>query len=142
LGAFGEFLASRFTNTAAAFDAANELALDALVSPSGANIEFVGEIAKAGPYGAGNAEPVIAIADAQVVFADVVGKDHVKLRVAGGDGTRLDGIAFRTAQTPLGQGLLKARGARIHLAGRLKEDNWNGRSRVQIQIEDAAPAGL
>jgi single-stranded-DNA-specific exonuclease len=78
--------------------------------------------------------------DARVVFADVVGKDHVKLRVAGGDGARLDAIAFRTAQTPLGQGLLSARGKRIHLAGRLKEDNWNGQFRVQMQIEDAAPA--
>jgi single-stranded-DNA-specific exonuclease len=42
---------------------------------------------------------------------------------------------------PLGEGLLKARGTVVHLAGRLKEDNWNGQSRVQIQVEDAAAAG-
>jgi single-stranded-DNA-specific exonuclease len=138
---FREFLGSRFSNTGAAFDAANALELDALVSPSGANIALAAEIAKAGPFGAGNPEPLIVIADARVVFADIVGKDHVKLRVAGSDGTRLDGIAFRAAGTALGEGLLKARGQRIHLAGRLKEDNWNGQGRVQIQIEDAAPAG-
>ncbi|HEY5337672.1 MAG TPA: single-stranded-DNA-specific exonuclease RecJ [Rhizomicrobium sp.] len=141
LGAFREFLGHRFANTGAAFDAANELVLDATVSPSGANVELVAEIAKAGPYGAGNLEPLIVVPDARVVFADIVGKDHVKLRVVGGDGARLDGIVFRAAQTALGQGLLKARGARVHLAGRLKEDNWNGQSRVQIQVEDAAPAG-
>ncbi len=140
LDGFREFLAANFGNTSAAFDAANELLLDASVSPSGANIMLVSELAKAGPYGAGNPEPVIAIPDALVVFADVVGKDHVKLRVAGGDGGRLDAIAFRIAETPLGQGLLGARGKRIHLAGRLKEDNWNGRARVQMQVEDAAPA--
>jgi single-stranded-DNA-specific exonuclease len=135
-----EFLSSRFDGTGAAFDAANALDIDALVSPSGADVALVTEIAKAGPFGAGNPEPLIAIPDARVVFADVVGKDHIKLRVAGGDGARLEGIAFRAAGTALGEGLLKARGNAIHLAGRLKEDSWNGRVRVQIQVEDAAAA--
>jgi single-stranded-DNA-specific exonuclease len=139
---FREFLGKRFDGSGAAFDAVNELELDALVSPSGANMELVTEIAKAGPFGTGNPEPLIVIPDARVVFADVVGKDHIKLRVAGGDGARLDGIAFRAAATPLGEALLKARGRAIHLAGRLKEDNWNGQTKVQIQVEDAAPAGL
>ena len=58
----------------------------------------------------------------------------------GGDGGRLDAIAFRAADTPLGKGLLKARGGRIHVAGVLRTDDWNGRTRVQIQVEDAAPA--
>jgi single-stranded-DNA-specific exonuclease len=78
--------------------------------------------------------------DARVAFADVVGKDHVKLRVVGSDGARLDAISFRSAETPLGKGMLAARGKRIHLAGRLKEDNWNGQARVQLQVEDAASA--
>ena len=135
-----EFLTDQFTNTAAAFDAANELLLDAGIAPSGANTMLVSELAKAGPYGAGNPEPLLVVMDARVAFADVVGKDHVKLRVVGGDGARLDAISFRSAETPLGQGMLAARGKRIHLAGRLKEDNWNGQARVQLQVEDAAPA--
>jgi single-stranded-DNA-specific exonuclease len=140
LEAFRAFLVSRFDGSGAAFDAANELMLDAFVSPSGASTMLVSELAKAGPYGAGNPEPLLAVMDARVAFASVVGKDHVKLQVAGGDGARLDAIAFRTAQTPLGKAMLAARGKRIHLAGRLKEDNWNGRERVQLQVEDAAPA--
>jgi len=140
LEAFRAFLIARFDGSSAAFDAANELMLDAFVSPSGANTMLVSELAKAGPYGAGNPEPLLVVTDARVAFASVVGKDHVKLQVAGGDGARLDAIAFRTAQTPLGQAMLAARGKRIHLAGRLKEDNWNGRERVQLQVEDAAPA--
>jgi single-stranded-DNA-specific exonuclease len=137
---FREFLVDKFTNTTAAFDAANELLLDAGIAPSGANTILISELAKAGPYGAGNPEPLLAIMDARVVFADIVGKDHVKLRVAGGDGSRLDAIAFRVAETPLGQGLLASRGKRIHLAGRLREDHWNGQARVQLQVEDASPA--
>jgi single-stranded-DNA-specific exonuclease len=140
LDAFRAFLVSRFDGSSAAFDAANELMLDAFVSPSGASTMLVSELAKAGPYGAGNPEPLLVVMDARVAFAGVVGKDHVKLQVAGGDGARLDAIAFRTAQTPLGQAMLAARGKRIHLAGRLKEDNWNGRERVQLQVEDAVLA--
>ena len=116
------------------------LELDAAVSPSGATVTFVEELAQAGPYGAGNAEPVIVLPDVSVVFADVVGKDHVRLRLAGGDGARLDAIAFRVADLPLGKALLASRGKRIHAAGRLRADEWNGNSRVQLQLEDAAPA--
>ena len=137
---FRAFLTDQFANTAAAFDAANELLIDAGIGPSGANAMLISELAKAGPYGAGNPEPLLAVMDARVAFADVVGKDHVKLRVVGGDGARLDAISFRSADTPLGQGMLASRGKRIHLAGRLKEDNWNGQARVQLQVEDAAPA--
>ena len=98
------------------------------------------EIAQAGPYGAGNAEPLIGLPDVRVAFADIVGKAHVKLRLAGGDGTALDAIAFRAVGTPLVDGLLAARGKPIHVAGRLRQDDWNGRVRVQLEIEDAAPA--
>jgi len=139
--AFHAFLAEQFSGAGAALDAASEFAIDTLVSPSGATETLVKDIARAGPFGAGNPEPVFAVPDARVVFADVVGKDHVRLRLAGGDGARLDAIAFRSADTPLGRGLMASRGKTIHAAGRLKIDEWNGRVRVQLHVEDAAPAG-
>jgi len=76
----------------------------------------------------------------RVAFADVVGGAHVKLRLAGGGGALLDAIAFRAVGTPLGEGLLAGRGRTIHAAGRLRLDDWNGRVRVQLEVEDAAPA--
>ncbi|HXC55695.1 MAG TPA: single-stranded-DNA-specific exonuclease RecJ [Rhizomicrobium sp.] len=138
---FRAFLAERFSNSGAALAAMSALELDAAVSPAGATIALVEELAQAGPYGAGNAEPLLVLPDVQVVFADVVGKDHVRLRLAGGDGARLDAIAFRIADQPLGKALLAARGRRIHAAGRLRADEWQGKKRVQLQLEDAAPAG-
>jgi len=53
-----------------------------------------------GPYGAGNPEPVLAFPDLRVAFADVVGAAHVKVRLVGGDGARLDAIAFRQSERP------------------------------------------
>jgi len=141
LEGFRRFVEDRFTNAGAALAAANDLPLDAVSSVAGANIALAQEIAQAGPFGAGNAEPLIAISDVRVAFADVVGGSHVKLRLAGGDGSLLDAIAFRAVGRPLGDGLLGSRGGRVHVAGRLRQDDWNGRIRVQLEVEDAAPAG-
>ena len=138
---FHAFLADRFSR-ADSSSGVSALMLEGLISPAGATAALVHDIARAGPFGAGNPEPILAVPDVQVVFADVVGKDHVRLRLAGGDGARLDAIAFRSADTDLGRGLLGARGARIHAAGRLRAEEWNGRVRVQLHLEDAARAGI
>ena len=137
---FRKFVEDRFSGTGPALLAANDLNLDAVSSPAGANIALVQEIAGAGPFGAGNPEPLLVLPDVRVAFADIVGKAHVKLRLGGGDGTMLDAIAFRAVGTPLGDGLLAARGGRVHVAGRLRQDDWNGRIRVQLEIEDASAA--
>jgi len=137
---FRAFLTSKFAKTGDIAGASATLTLDGVVSPAGATPSLVQDIARAGPFGAGNPEPVLAVPDAQVLFVDVVGKDHVRLRLAGSDGARLDAIAFRAADTDLGRGLLAARGKRVHAAGRLRTDEWNGRVRAQLHLEDAAPA--
>lgn len=137
---FRAFLERWFAGQDAA-GASTELLLDVAVAASGASLSLVEELARIGPFGAGNPEPICAVLDATVGFADVVGRNHVRVRLAGADGSRLDAIAFRSADTPLGVALLKARGRRIHAAGFLRADNWNGKTRVQLQIEDAAPMG-
>lgn len=141
LDGFSRFIGDNFAGTGAALAAATDLLLDAVSSPAGANLALAAEIAAAGPFGAGNPEPLLVLPDVRVAYADVVGGAHVKLRLAGGDATVLDAIAFRAAGTPLGEGLMGARGRTLHVAGRLRQDDWNGRSRVQLEIEDAAPAG-
>ena len=142
LDAFRAFLADHFANAGAQLDSIQTLEIEGLVSPRGAVPQLVEEIARIGPFGAGNPEPLVAMPDVTIAFADIVGRDHVRLRLQGGDGARLDAIAFRAASTPLGEGLLKSRGKRIHAAGRLKADEWNGRVRAQLHLEDAAPAGI
>ena len=110
LDGFRRFVEDRFSGAGAALAAANDLYLDAVSSPAGANVALAQEIAQAGPFGAGNPEPLLGLPDVRVAFADVVGGGHVKLRLAGGDGTVLDAIAFRAVGTPLGEGLLASPG--------------------------------
>jgi single-stranded-DNA-specific exonuclease len=136
LESFREFLAAQFVSAGEA--TTFELNLDAAISPAGATPALVSDIARAGPFGSGNPEPMVVIPDARIVFADVVGKDHVRLRLAGGDGAGIDAIAFRASNTSLGKVLLSSRGRQVHAAGRLRLDEWNGRVRVQLHLEDAA----
>jgi len=139
LKGFQAFLETAFEGESAALAAAATLELDTVASPAGAGPQLLEEIALAGPFGAGNPEPLLAFPDLEVAFADVVGKDHIRLRLRGG-GAALQAIAFRAVGTPLGEGLLAARGQAVHAAGRLKRDDWNGQVRIQLQIEDAAAA--
>jgi len=133
------FLETAFEGKSEALAAAAILELDSAASPAGAGLQLLEEIALAGPYGAGNPEPLLAFPDLRVSFADVVGKDHIRLRLAGG-GAALPAIAFRAVGTPMGEALLRSRGGAIHVAGRLKRNDWNGQTTVQLEIEDAAPA--
>ncbi|HEX2590299.1 MAG TPA: single-stranded-DNA-specific exonuclease RecJ [Rhizomicrobium sp.] len=142
LGGFSTFLAEQFASASPALAAAAELSVDGIVSPRGATVAFIEELAKAGPFGPGNVEPLLAIPDALVAMAEPVGANHVRLVLQGGDGARLNAIAFRAVGQPLGTGLLAARGKRIHAAGRIRTDEWNGQIRVQLHLEDAAPVAV
>jgi single-stranded-DNA-specific exonuclease len=142
-GALGAFRAYLEETLAADVEAArrdDSLLIDGAVSAAGANLELHATIARAGPFGAGNAEPIIALPGHTVAYADPVGQAHVRVRLRAGDGTILNAIAFRAAGQKLGDALLKSRGQALHVAGCLAVDRWQGEARVQMRIIDAAPA--
>ena len=60
---------------------------------------------------------------------------------SGDDGKSFKWIAFRAADTPLGQALLSsAADTRWWLAGTIKRDEWTGGNAAEMHVEDAAPA--
>ena len=116
-------------------------AVFAALQPAAATTGFVGTLERMGPFGAGNVEPRFALPNVRLAFADIVGGAHLRLQIEGADGTRLKAIAFRAAENELGALLTTARGQRLHLAGHLRRDTWQGRDSVQLIVEDAALAG-
>lgn len=138
---FHEFLLAEIGPQHEHIAKANDLVVDTMVSPTGATTALLDDLERAGPYGAGHPEPLFVVNDALVAFADVVGRNHVRLRLVGRDGEMMKAVAFRAANTPMGQALLKSRGKRIHVVGGLKRDDYNGEARVEMHIEDAALAG-
>jgi single-stranded-DNA-specific exonuclease len=74
-----------------------------------------------------------------IIKVDVVGQDHLRLIAGGADGTSIKAIAFRAAETDMGQALLHgARGRKLWLAGRAKIDDWANQPRAELHLEDAA----
>jgi single-stranded-DNA-specific exonuclease len=144
-GALAEFRAHIDSELAAAVENARRdqaLRIDGAISAAGATTEFHAVIERAGPFGAGNAEPVLAFPSHQIAFADEVGQAHVRVRLKAGEGAFLPAIAFRAAGQKLGAALLGARGQALHVAGSLAVDRWQGAERVQLRIIDAAiPTG-
>jgi single-stranded-DNA-specific exonuclease len=97
-------------------------------------------IARLAPFGRGNPEPRFIVPHARIWQARRVGESHIDCRLADPAGGRVRAIAFRAANAPLGAALLEAKGAPLHLAGRIRLDRWQGETRVCLQIDDAAPA--
>ncbi len=74
-----------------------------------------------------------------MIKADVVGDGHVRAIVSGDDGGSIKTIAFRQADSVLGQALLGAGGTRrLWLAGRAKRDDWGARPTAELHLDDAA----
>lgn len=118
--------------------AAKVLEVDAVLGLGGVSLDLFDAVAGLGPFGTGSPEPVFALADVMVTGLRAVGAGgHVRFTAEDG-AARLDGIAWRVAGSPLGD-LLRS-GERVHLAGRLKADAWNGKRRLQLELIDAAPA--
>jgi single-stranded-DNA-specific exonuclease len=118
----------------------DHLSIDGAITAGAATSELWSMIDRAGPYGAGNPEPVFALPSHIVSFADPVGAAHVRVRLRAGDGKQISAIAFRALNRPLGDALLAARGRPLHVAGTLSLDRWNGQERVEMRVCDAAPA--
>jgi single-stranded-DNA-specific exonuclease len=131
------FLCERLAAESQAAVAADALEVDALVGVAGASTALLEEFAALAPFGPGNPEPCIALADVRCERASVVGTGHVRCNLTGSSGRPLKAIAWRCADTALGKRLL-AEGTAVHIAGRLRADNWNGRHGVQLEIEDIA----
>jgi single-stranded-DNA-specific exonuclease len=141
LADLGRFLCEHMASQLSSLDPVQSLGLDGALAPGAATPELVELVQCVGPFGAGNSEPRFALAGVKVVKADVVGEKHVSCVLAGSDGSRLRGIAFRSLENGLGTALLQARGSALHIAGKLRLDTWNGRRQTQLHVEDAAPAG-
>ncbi len=140
LGAFRAFLEDTLAESVEAARRESALMIDGAVSAGGANRELVELLARAGPYGAGNPEPLLALPSHTLAYADPVGENHIRARLRSGDGKLINAIAFRAMGQPLGKALLDSRGRPVHAAGHLALDRWQGEARVQLRLSDVAAA--
>ena len=135
------FLHDRLASTIESARGGRALTLDALLAPGGVAGGLCDQFDTGGPYGAGWPAPRCAAGPARLFRTSIVGNGHVRGIATGDDGKSFKWIAFRAADTPLGQALLSsASDTRWWLAGTVKRDEWTGGNAAEMHVEDAAPA--
>lgn len=131
------FLNERLADEAQAAAAADGLDIDALITTAGANRGLYGAFQAMAPFGPGNPEPVFALANVRIERPMALRGGHVRVTLTDASGGKLKAVAWRAEDTEIGRRLLGDAGA-IHVAGRLKPDDWQGRESVELEIEDVA----
>jgi len=117
-----------------------DLALDGAIAPSAITPELIEQLEAAGPFGAGAPAPRFALPAQRIAFAKRAGESHLRLTLQGENGSRIDAICFRAYDGPLGTLLENHNGRLFHCAGRLEIDDWGGRRRVKLRLEDVSEA--
>ncbi len=117
--------------------------IDAAMSVRAASVEFVRIIQNhMAPYGVGNPEPVFMLRNVMVGAPDIVGANHVRCYIRDAEGgASIKGLSFRSANSELGEALLKQRAGQaipMHLVGHFQINTWQGRESVDFNIHDAA----
>lgn len=134
-----DWLDAQLGSTVIAAMANQSMLLDLAIAPGGLTPELVAALESAGPYGMGWPGPRIVVGPVRLIKADIVGNDHLRLIAGGQDGRSFKAIAFRAAQSEMGQALLHgAQGRKLWLAGRARIDDWGSRPAAELHLDDAA----
>jgi single-stranded-DNA-specific exonuclease len=116
------------------------ISIDAALAAEGATLDLLDTLERAGPFGTGHVAPLFVLPRHRLADIRPVGTNHLRADLASESGGRIQGMAFRSVDTPLGDFLARNRGATLHVVGSLSANHWNGSRRVQFRIVDAAPA--
>ncbi|MDR7224991.1 single-stranded-DNA-specific exonuclease RecJ [Aminobacter aminovorans] len=117
------------------------LKIDGALAAEGATLNLVDALEKAGPFGAGHVPPVFVLPRHRIADARLVGTAHIRIDLRSESGGKVQAMAFRAAETPLGDFLFRNRDRAIHVAGSISVNHWNGSRTAQFRIVDASLAG-
>lgn len=112
--------------------------IDAYVSLESISTDNIKGLDQLRPYGTGNKKPIIAIEDVTVLQKRRIGKDqnHLKLLV-GQENSELDIVSFQNGH--MDDVLYEQQ--TIAVAGSLEINEWNGRTKPQMFMEDVKIPG-
>jgi single-stranded-DNA-specific exonuclease len=133
---FKDFVFRKFKNVNEDLTSVKPLLLDSVISPSALNLEFYNKVNLLAPFGSGNPEPRFIIENLKTVNGKIVGENHIKSVLIGGDGSTIKTIAFNARDKALGAYLLKKNNKPFNIAGKLSLNEWKGQSNVEFIIDD------
>ncbi len=139
IGELRGFINAYVTAHVSEADQRDSVDVDAVLSVRAASRPLFDSFELLAPFGQGNPEPVLALTDVRVGFAQVMKGGHIRCELTDDSGAKVKGIIWRAEGTPVGDALLRPAG-KIHVLGRLKADDYMGRRGTQLEIEDIAQA--
>ena len=117
-----------------------DLMITGAMEPGAAHVDLVEQLEAAGPFGASAPPPRFAFPSVAVKFLKHVGasKNHLMMTLEGeSTRSRIKASAFRVSDGPIEKAFIENSKERLHVAGRLEINDWNGRH-VRLIVEDVA----
>ncbi len=110
--------------------------IDAVASPHALGLTLAEELATLGPFGPGNATPMLLVPAARLEQVVPMGDDkqHARLTISSG-GARARTVAFRTTAAALA----KAGDKPQHVAVALEVNEWNGSTEPRLILKAVCP---
>jgi single-stranded-DNA-specific exonuclease len=102
--------------------------VDGVVELADVDIALADDLRRLAPFGAGNAEPLLAIAGLTATETRIVGQNHLQISLSC-DGAKADAIGFNMASQDPG------RGASVNLVAVADVDTFRGNRRARLRIK-------
>ena len=130
------FIEDRLSNINGNLDIDDINYADSIINITAVNSELYDEINQLGPFGSNNEEPNFIIKSTKITFIKEFGDNHIRCGLSSDIDKNIEGITFRSKNTPLGDSIMNNKGNFVSLYGKIKVNEWGGRRIPQFHIED------
>lgn len=114
--------------------------VDAAIPLRKATLGLVDAVQHLAPFGMGNPTPRLVVGPVLLAEVKVLKDTHLKLVFQDPSmkdaGPQLEGLMWNEANTPFAQALKPLQGELVYALGGLEINTWNGRSKVQMKLDD------
>jgi len=112
----------------------NVIEIDSYLECTAINNDLIEKLNYLEPYGSGNREPIFGFEDFKVSKIIETNNNHVKVVLKKGN-FYIDGISFNSKNKDIGNYLMNYKKP-FNVAGKIKLNEWNGRSKIELIIDD------
>jgi len=112
----------------------NIIEIDSYLESSAINDELIEKLNHLEPYGSGNREPIFGFEKFKVSKVIETNNNHVKVVLNKGN-FYIDAISFNSKNKDLGNYLMNFK-KEFNLVAKVKLNEWNGKSKIELIIDD------
>ena len=131
-----DFIGDRLDSNSIALDIDDTNHADSIINITAVNSDLYDDINQLGPFGSNNEEPNFIIKSTKITFVKEFGDNHIRCGLSSTIDKNVEGITFRSKNTPLGDAIMNNKGKLVSLYGKIKVNEWGGRRVPQFHIED------